>query len=333
MHHPKWLLLAAPALLAAVPAAAQGHPAPIPAPGGAVPAMHPDLVGPATGPMRAPPPRVATRVWQDGRWTSLPPRRGTVGTIAPDRWGRTIEGRWHGGFDAPGGWRAYRRLGRGHHLPRYWMDRSFRVPDYLTFGLAAPPPGYFWVRYYDDAVLVDDRGNVWDSVDGIAWTGGAYASAHGYAGADVGAGYVQPSVPVDPDVFYEPAPPPGAYGPQPPPPRVAIAPPPPPPPVVMAAPPPPSVQVRTYPPAGYGYGYGYGYAAASYQGGAYFYGAPTTTVVVTSAPVTTTTVVEEVIEEEVVTTYVRAKPRRVVRKHRAKPRPKPKPKCCVCVCR
>ena len=338
MRHPKWLLLAAPALLAAVPAAAQGHPhgpaighpAPIPAPGGTVPAIHPNPLGPAAGPMRAPPPRTAARVWQNGRWTSLPHPGGHVRQVAPNRWGGKIHGRWHGGFEAPGGWSAYRRLGRGHRLPNYWMGQGFRIPDYLAFGLAAPPPGYFWVRYYDDAVLVDGMGEVWDSVGGVAWTGGDYSE-------EVGAPYVQPIVPVDPDVYYDSAPYPQEYAPPPP---VAMAPPPPrvvvaPPPVIAAPPPPPpAVQVRTYPPATYGYGYGYDYAASSYQAGAYYYGAPTTTVVVTTAPVvTTTTVVEEVIEDVVTTSYVRAKPKRVVRKHRAKPRHKPKPKCCVCVCR
>ena len=92
-----------------------------------------------------------------------------MATNGASRW-QMQNGRWSAGWNAPGGWNAYRRMGRGQRLPNYWLRADFRIPDYLSFGLAAPPRGYNWVRYYDDAVLVDDRGDVWDSVGGIAWT-------------------------------------------------------------------------------------------------------------------------------------------------------------------
>lgn len=85
------------------------------------------------------------------------------------RWGGHINNRWWGGMRAPGGWGAYRRPVRGYVLPSYWVSPSFYVNDWSGYGLYAPPSGYSWSRYYDDAVLVDGRGSVYDSVGGIGW--------------------------------------------------------------------------------------------------------------------------------------------------------------------
>jgi Ni/Co efflux regulator RcnB len=312
--------LLAVALTAAMPAAAQGYGrAPIPAPGGvALPAPLPPRVSPGQ-----PGPGVPTaggRVWQNGRWMALPPQGRPTG-VRHDRgrWGETLGGRWAGGTRAPGGWGAYRRLGRGNRLPGYWMADGFRVPDFLSYGLAAPPQGYFWVRYYDDAVLVDGGGNVWDSVDGIGWVdgdaaygygdgyaGGSSASSYSYSNVAVGAPYRAPIAQVDPNAYYDGYP--GGYAL----PAGAIA-------------APPAVQVQG------------GYAAGgSYQAGAYYYGAPvgSTVVITMPATTTTTTVVEEVVEDVTTTTtrYVRAAPRRVVRKAPVR-RYRPRAQCCVCGCR
>lgn len=101
------------------------------------------------------------------------------------RWGGN-GGRWSGGTNAPGGWNGYRRPHRGFALPSYWISSNFYLGDYADYGLAPPPPGYSWHRYYDDAVLVDGRGRVWDSVNGLDWDG------VGYGGYGYGAGYGQP---------------------------------------------------------------------------------------------------------------------------------------------
>lgn len=252
-------------------------------------------------------PAAAQRVWQDGRWISMP-RGAAPRTVQPvgrphhidprpgaprhDRW-RMHNGRWRAGWDAPGGWNNYRRLGRGARIDRYWMD--YRIPDYLSFGLAAPPRGYSWVRYYDDAVLVDDHGQVWDSVGGVGWGGGYASAAAGGAVAVASPAYAAPIAPVDPDVYYDDAPgydappldsEPYDDGYEPP-----IAPP--------VAPPPP-VHVQTYPGAGYQAGTflgGNAYAGSSYYSSGYGYaGGTTTTVIINPAPVvTTTTVTEEVV--------------------------------------
>lgn len=88
---------------------------------------------------------------------------------ARPRWGGRIDGRWWAGARAPGGWGAYRRPVRGWVLPGYWQSPSWAINDWSAYGLPAPVAGYGWSRYYDDAVLVDGRGGVYDSIGGIGW--------------------------------------------------------------------------------------------------------------------------------------------------------------------
>ena len=95
------------------------------------------------------------------------------------RWGSKIGGRWWGGANAPGGWAGYRRPHRGWAVPSYWNAPRFYVADWSNYGLAQPPQGYNWARYYDDAVLIDSRGSVYDTASDIDWDradGGGYAS-------------------------------------------------------------------------------------------------------------------------------------------------------------
>lgn len=103
-----------------------------------------------------------------GDWHGVPP--------APlhhprreSRWGGRVDGRWWGGAGAPGGWRAYRQPTRGRALPSYWVAPDWYVGDWRGYGLPQPPYGYNWSRYYDDAVLIDTRGRVYDWVAGVDW--------------------------------------------------------------------------------------------------------------------------------------------------------------------
>ena len=89
--------------------------------------------------------------------------------IASPRWGSQVGGRWWGGANAPGGWGAYRQPYRGYRLPGYWVAPRFHVADWNRYGLYAPTGGYNWVRYYDDAVLVDGAGGVSDWRGGLDW--------------------------------------------------------------------------------------------------------------------------------------------------------------------
>ena len=160
----KVMLGAAAALAIATGAGAQGPGAPYPAPG---------PMGMQRPPMPQPPMR------------PLPPG-------GEARWGSQVGGRWWGGVNAPGGYRAYRAPVRGYRLPSYWTAPRFYVNDWSNYGFTPPGDGYFWSRYYDDAVLIDGRGEVWDSRHDVDWDGrGGYArrgEGNGLAGAAIGAG-------------------------------------------------------------------------------------------------------------------------------------------------
>ncbi|MGC6400853.1 RcnB family protein [Sphingomonas sp. FW199] len=85
------------------------------------------------------------------------------------RWGGMVNGRWHGGVHAPGGWGGYVAPVRGFVLPSYWVAPQFVIRDWPRYRFSAPPRGHTWVRYYDDAVLVDDHGRVSDAVRDVDW--------------------------------------------------------------------------------------------------------------------------------------------------------------------
>ncbi|HET7409794.1 MAG TPA: RcnB family protein [Paracoccaceae bacterium] len=120
------------------------------------------------------------------------------------RWGETIDGRWHGGVRAPGGWAAYRRPVRGWTLPSYWVSPGWTVSDWAEYGLSPPPQGYRWSRYYDDAVLIDATGQVWDSRGDIDWESYDRGYDDGYRdgaeGWDEGMGPPPPPGTLYPDV-------------------------------------------------------------------------------------------------------------------------------------
>ena len=198
------------------------------------------------------------------------------------RWGGSVGGRWSGGTYAPGGWNAYRRPSRGFTLPSYWFASSFYIGDYAGYGLSAPPQGYRWQRYYDDAVLIDSRGRVRDSVDGLDWDAGGYGGGGGYASSDYGYAYAQGGAGGAGGYSQQ------QYAPQ-------------------YAPLPPVSQegnVTTYSTTG-GYSAQGGYAAG------YSYPGSTTTVVTIQGAPTVTTTTTEYIEETTRARYVA--PRRVYR--------------------
>ncbi|MBA4772837.1 MAG: RcnB family protein [Sphingomonas sp.] len=221
------------------------------------------------------------------------------------RWGGQINGRWEGGYRAPGGWAAYRRPVRGWRVPNYWIGSNFFIDDYAYFGLATPPRGYRWIRYYDDAVMIDDRGRVYDSVSNIGWDRyeGAYASGPngGYQGYYSAPGRWEGTY----SGTWTQAPQP-VQGP---------------PPVVTYQQP----QVTQVPAGGYYQTYSAGGYASGVTVNGQFYpaGPPGTvsTVTIQSAPVVTTTVTEYITE----TRYVAAK-RKVYRKPARKVYRKPR--CC-----
>jgi Ni/Co efflux regulator RcnB len=64
---------------------------------------------------------------------------------------------------------VYRRPHRGFILPRYWVQPTFYLYNFRNYGLSQPTSGYYWSRYYDDAVLTDSRGYVQDYRSDIDW--------------------------------------------------------------------------------------------------------------------------------------------------------------------
>jgi Nickel/cobalt transporter regulator len=69
----------------------------------------------------------------------------------------------------PFGW-GYRPVGLGWALDREYYDARYGLADPWSYRLPLAPPGYRWVRYYDDALLVDLRsGRVVDVLSGIFW--------------------------------------------------------------------------------------------------------------------------------------------------------------------
>jgi Ni/Co efflux regulator RcnB len=95
--------------------------------------------------------------------------------------------RFMGGHNAPGGIKAYRRPFRGYVLPSYWINPGFSVSNYSVYGLSRPANGYYWSRYYDDAVLMNNRGYVYDSVPNVRWDN--YQSGYAPQGAYQTGGY------------------------------------------------------------------------------------------------------------------------------------------------
>jgi Ni/Co efflux regulator RcnB len=163
--------------------------------GVSAPAAATAQVGPVVQHRSPMPPMVRPGGWQA-------PRSGS--TIHRGRWGGAVNGRWYAGVYAPGGWASYRRPVRGWVLPTYWYSPSFFINDYAGYGLGAPPAGYTWSRYYDDAVLVDGRGRVYDSVSGLDWNRydevvedeiSDRSVEHVYVDRDSGAGAPPPPVP------------------------------------------------------------------------------------------------------------------------------------------
>lgn len=61
----------------------------------------------------------------------------------------------HGRYHRPHGWYAH-RWSFGEFLPSlFFSSRSYWISDYSDYDLPYPPPGTRWVRYGDDALLID----------------------------------------------------------------------------------------------------------------------------------------------------------------------------------
>lgn len=67
-------------------------------------------------------------------------------------------------FAYPQGW-AYRRWAVGAILPPLFLAPAYYYSDWATMGLTPPPPGFQWLRYGSDLLLVNvTTGQVVDTV-------------------------------------------------------------------------------------------------------------------------------------------------------------------------
>jgi Ni/Co efflux regulator RcnB len=70
-------------------------------------------------------------------------------------------------YNRPSGW-YYRRWTFGDILPSLFWSSQYWINNYRTYALPPPPLGARWVRYGDDAVLIDQySGQVIDVIHGI----------------------------------------------------------------------------------------------------------------------------------------------------------------------
>src|SRR3546814_12925302 len=75
------------------------------------------------------------------------------------------------------------RVERGAMMPPYWMAPQFHVRDWDVYGFAPPAPDQRWIRYYDEALLLDRYGRVIDVRSDFDWD--PYRDATRYAGPGV----------------------------------------------------------------------------------------------------------------------------------------------------
>ena len=191
--------------------------------------------------------------------------------------GPNVVVRHHGGGNVvvrhhPGPNFRHRRLQRGFFVHPFWFGPQFHIMNWQQYGFAAPPPDQRWIRYYDDAYLIDRRGQVMDSREGLDWDqygerwemedgipsyygrGDFHPDEEDYAWVESQGGPAGPDEeeyaegPDGPPPGYGPDGPPPGYGPQP-----GYGPP------AACRPGPRPCAVPAYPYQGYGYGYGYAY--------------------------------------------------------------------------
>ena len=97
--------------------------------------------------------------WGKYRQGKAPPVMKTRERFDIHSWQRNFraEKRYHWKpYRKPHGW-YYRRWVFGMILPSLFWNQDYWIADYNNYGLPNPPYGYVWVRYGDDALLVNVR--------------------------------------------------------------------------------------------------------------------------------------------------------------------------------
>lgn len=97
---------------------------------------------------------------------------GQHGGPRPGGGGHHGGGGWNGGGWNGGGWNGgFNRGGSfgGFAFGGFFSQPQYHVQNWQVYGFLAPAPQQYWVRYYDDAYLVDGRGYIYDARRGVAW--------------------------------------------------------------------------------------------------------------------------------------------------------------------
>jgi Ni/Co efflux regulator RcnB len=202
------------------------------------------------------------------------------------------DGKMMGGHHGINRHRNYKRIERGFIVPHFWWGPRFHVQNWGMYGFPQPMHGRRWVRYYDDALLIDHAGRVHDGRWGMNWDRYEDRWAHDEQGVpyyDGDSDYY----PDDEDHAYAD----GEAGPY----------------AEHHGPPPPPCARACHPPMrGYGHAYPHGYGAYGWMHGG----------MVTITETTVHAAAPQVVTETVyIEKKVKAKPRRSYK--RAKPRPRP----------
>ena len=69
--------------------------------------------------------------------------------VAPRRFHASV-------YVRPHGWYEHRWV-YGEILPALFWSQNYWLGDYYDYGLSDPPPGFVWVRYGSDALLIDQN--------------------------------------------------------------------------------------------------------------------------------------------------------------------------------
>jgi Ni/Co efflux regulator RcnB len=79
---------------------------------------------------------------------------------------------------------GYHRPEYGYQIPSEWTAPDYYISDFGSYGLSRPASGFGWSRYYDDAVLTDQWGRVYDWRDDVNWADHDERYAGGRGGYD-----------------------------------------------------------------------------------------------------------------------------------------------------
>lgn len=121
-----------------------------------------------------------------GHWRDAPPPHRThhAGPPVGTEMHREVRREMHRGEQA-GRFGHVQRIHRGGMVPQMFWGPQFVVRDWHGYGFPQPFHGGRWIRYYDDALLIDRYGRVHDGRYGWDWGRGGARWGEGPGGVPV----------------------------------------------------------------------------------------------------------------------------------------------------